>query len=132
MTNQDVINVLLSSAVERTAVATFAWHCTPRFEARKSALDRDECAENLRFRPRCPSPVRSIEHSCSLQVVCISNIVLRMYCFGNYRTPDEEHFTLCGTPNYIAPEICTQQPHSMPADLWAVGCVFYTLITGTP
>lgn len=32
--------------------------------------------------------------------------------------PDEEHYTLCGTPNYIAPEIASQQVHGHPADIW--------------
>eukprot|EP01041_Mallomonas_annulata_P006484 gene6484-13089_t len=44
--------------------------------------------------------------------------------------PDEEHYTLCGTPNYIAPEIAAQQSHSFPADLWSVGCLFYSIVTG--
>ena len=46
--------------------------------------------------------------------------------------PDEEHFTLCGTPNYIPPEMAKQSSYSFPADLWAAGCLFYSLITGTP
>lgn len=47
--------------------------------------------------------------------------------------PDEEHYTLCGTPNYIAPEMITaQMGHSFPVDLWAVGCLTYSLLTGTP
>jgi serine/threonine protein kinase len=44
--------------------------------------------------------------------------------------PDEEHFTLCGTPNYIAPEIAGQAAYGPPADLWAVGCLFYCMVTG--
>lgn len=44
--------------------------------------------------------------------------------------PDEEHFTLCGTPNYIAPEIAGQTAYGYPADLWAVGCLFYCMVTG--
>jgi polo-like kinase 4 len=46
--------------------------------------------------------------------------------------PDEEHFTLCGTPNYIAPEVVSQQSHGYPADLWSVGCLFYSMVVGTP
>lgn len=44
--------------------------------------------------------------------------------------PDEEHFTLCGTPNYIAPEIAGQSSYSFPADIWAIGCLFYCMVTG--
>lgn len=44
--------------------------------------------------------------------------------------PDEEHYTICGTPNYIAPEIASQQAHSVPADIWSLGCIFYCMIAG--
>lgn len=46
--------------------------------------------------------------------------------------PDEEHYTLCGTPNYIAPEVAAQRAHGYPADLWSVGCLFYTMVVGAP
>ncbi len=44
--------------------------------------------------------------------------------------PDEERFTMCGTPNYIAPEIAGQHSYGFPVDLWAVGCLFYCMTTG--
>lgn len=44
--------------------------------------------------------------------------------------PDEEHFTLCGTPNYIAPEVAAREAHGYPADLWSIGCLFYSLVVG--
>jgi polo-like kinase 4 len=46
--------------------------------------------------------------------------------------PDEEHFTLCGTPNYIAPEIASQKAHGFPVDLWSIGCLFYSMVVGIP
>ncbi|XP_030573119.1 serine/threonine-protein kinase PLK4 [Drosophila novamexicana] len=48
------------------------------------------------------------------------------------KRPDERHMTMCGTPNYISPEVVSHQSHGLPADLWSVGCMLYTLLVGRP
>ena len=42
------------------------------------------------------------------------------------------HLTLCGTPNYIAPEVAARSPHGLPIDVWGLGCTLYTLLVGRP
>ncbi|XP_051157827.1 serine/threonine-protein kinase polo [Leptopilina boulardi] len=44
----------------------------------------------------------------------------------------ERKKTLCGTPNYIAPEILTKVGHSFEVDIWSIGCIMYTLLVGKP
>ncbi|XP_031787357.1 serine/threonine-protein kinase polo isoform X2 [Nasonia vitripennis] len=44
----------------------------------------------------------------------------------------ERKKTLCGTPNYIAPEILTKVGHSYEVDIWSIGCIMYTLLVGKP
>ena len=41
---------------------------------------------------------------------------------------------MCGTPNYIAPEIllATEQGHSFEVDVWSMGVILYTLLVGRP
>lgn len=46
--------------------------------------------------------------------------------------PDEKHMTMCGTPNYISPEVASRSSHGLPADVWGLGCMLYTLLVGKP
>ncbi|XP_022326348.2 serine/threonine-protein kinase PLK4-like isoform X4 [Crassostrea virginica] len=46
--------------------------------------------------------------------------------------PDEKHFTMCGTPNYISPEIAMRSAHGLEADVWSLGCMLYTFLVGKP
>ncbi|KAJ3293304.1 Serine/threonine-protein kinase plk4 [Borealophlyctis nickersoniae] len=46
--------------------------------------------------------------------------------------PDGEQKTMCGTPNYISPEIVSRQPYGLASDVWSLGCMLVTIMTGTP
>lgn len=44
----------------------------------------------------------------------------------------ERKKTLCGTPNYIAPEVLLESGHGFEVDVWSLGCIVYTLAVGRP
>uniref|UniRef100_A0AC11D9M7 Uncharacterized protein n=1 Tax=Ovis aries TaxID=9940 RepID=A0AC11D9M7_SHEEP len=42
------------------------------------------------------------------------------------------HRVLCGTPNFLAPEVVSRNGHSCQSDIWALGCIMYMVLTGVP
>lgn len=64
-----------------------------------------------------------------------SNMRVKIADFGlatQLSRPDEKHMTMCGTPNYISPEVAMRTAHGQPADVWGLGIMMYTLLVGRP
>ncbi|XP_017780877.1 PREDICTED: serine/threonine-protein kinase PLK4 [Nicrophorus vespilloides] len=47
-------------------------------------------------------------------------------------SPEEKHMTMCGTPNFISPEVASRGSHGLEADVWGLGCLLYSLLVGRP
>ncbi|XP_034978409.1 serine/threonine-protein kinase PLK3 [Zootoca vivipara] len=63
------------------------------------------------------------------------NMELKVGDFGlaaRQEPADQRKKTICGTPNYLAPEVLLRQGHGPESDVWSLGCVMYTLLCGTP
>lgn len=40
--------------------------------------------------------------------------------------------TMCGTPNFISPEVATGGSHGLETDIWGLGILLYTMLVGSP
>jgi len=52
--------------------------------------------------------------------------------FAKIIEPGTRTYTLCGTPEYIAPEVLLNKGHGKPVDWWTLGILIYEMICGQP
>ena len=61
---------------------------------------------------------------------------LRLTDFGLAKelvqTDDDKTLTVCGTQEYMAPEMIARVGYGKAADFWSLGCIAYEMLSGNP
>lgn len=55
---------------------------------------------------------------------------LKLTDFGFAKIVESRTYTLCGTPEYLAPEMLLNKGHGKPVDWWCFGILLYEMLAG--
>ena len=112
-------------------------------------IEGGELFSLLRKSQRFPTPVAkfyaaevflAIEYLHSLDIIYRDlkpeNILLdknghiKLTDFGFAKEVQDVTYTLCGTPDYIAPEVVATKPYNKSVDWWSFGILIFEMLTG--
>ena len=67
-------------------------------------------------------------------ILMASNGYIKLTDFGFIKNvpSNKRTFTICGTPEYLAPEVLQQKGHNKAVDYYTLGVLIYELTVGRP
>ncbi len=76
---------------------------------------------------------RDIKLENILVTSAVEPLEVKLTDFGFASVLDENHMfkDSLGSPNYMAPELVKKEPYDEKVDVWATGCVLYSMLSGT-
>lgn len=64
----------------------------------------------------------------SANIFLTKNYSLKIGDFGISKVLERSSAITCiGTPLYLSPEVCNNQPYGLSSDMWALGCIIYEM-----
>ena len=105
------------------------YHGLPTLQDAK--LYAAQCALAIDYIHRCGYVYRDLKPE---NVLLTANGNVRLADFGmakKLETADARALTICGTAQYMSPEVLTHRGCRFEADLWALGVLIYELCTGS-
>ncbi|BFZ54842.1 spindle assembly checkpoint kinase [Savitreella phatthalungensis] len=100
-----------------------------RFSEQRSALYISQMASGLAYLHRKHVIHRDIKPE---NILLDLNGTLKISDFGwSVHAPSSRRQTICGTPDYIPPEMVENQGHNEKVDLWALGVLAFEFLVGS-
>ncbi|KAI9189420.1 hypothetical protein H9P43_000853 [Blastocladiella emersonii ATCC 22665] len=66
-------------------------------------------------------------------ILLTANGTIKLSDFGwSVHAPNSRRTTLCGTMDYLSPEVAESRPHDAAVDRWSLGILLYEFLTGMP
>jgi len=100
-----------------------------RFEVQQSRMFAADIINGLSYLHNLQIAYRDLKPE---NILLDSNGHAKITDFGFAKKIEYKTWTLCGTPEYLAPEVILSQGHNKGVDWWCVGILIYEMMSGNP